>query len=66
NDREPFPSEGIGLSSGLDTNVVVFQRIIFLPNAKKKVTSGTSSTNLFGTGSEDLFDTNPFRMEDVP
>lgn len=66
NDREPLPSEGIGLSSGLDTNVVVFQRIIFLPNAKKKVTSGTSSTNLFGTGSEDLFDTNPFRMEDVP
>lgn len=66
NDRELIPTDESVLSSGLDTNVVVFQRIIFLPNAKKKVTSGTSSTNLFGTGSEDLFDTNPFRMEDIP
>ena len=66
NDRELIPTGESVLSSGLDTNVVVFQRIIFLPNAKKKVTSGTSSTNLFGTGSEDLFDTNPFRMEDIP
>ncbi len=66
NDRELIPTDESVLSSGLDTNVVVFQRIIFLPNAKKKVTSGTSSTNLFGTGSEDLFDTNPFGMEDIP
>ncbi len=66
NDRELIPTDESVLSSGLDTNVVVFQRIIFLPNAKKKVTSGTSSTNLFGTGSEDLFDTNPFRMENIP
>ena len=66
NDRELIPTDESVLSSGLDTNVVVFQRIIFLPNAKKKVTSGTSSTNLFGRGSEDLFDTNPFRMEDIP
>ena len=66
NDRELIPTDESVLSSGLDTNVVVFQRIIFLPNAKKKVTSGTSSTNLFGTGSKDLFDTNPFRMEDIP
>lgn len=66
NDRELIPTDESVLSSGLDTNVVVFQRIIFLPNAKKKVTSGTSSTNLFGMGSEDLFDTNLFRMEDIP
>ena len=66
NDRELIPADESALSSGLDTNVVVFQRIIFLPNAKKKVTSGTSSTNLFDMGDGDLFNSNPFTMEDIP
>jgi hypothetical protein len=55
-DIQAAPYEDLGLeqiediSSGLDTNVVVFQRIIYLPNARKQSASpgGASGASLSG------------------
>lgn len=47
--RETTPYEDLGLEqiedigSGLDTNVVVFQRIIYLPNARKQTAASVAS-----------------------
>ena len=56
-DIQAAPYEDLGLeqiediSSGLDTNVVVFQRIIFLPNARKQSASpGAASGALLSGG----------------